>query len=70
MPPADCFPGAAAAQRLTAVRFMAANAWCGFYLWVLKPGSLSAGDPFEVIPGPREVGIRELFLSKMSRPGS
>ena len=43
------------------------SAWCGFYLAVRKPGSLRAGEAFELIPGPREVGITELFKSKMSR---
>lgn len=44
-----------------AAQLMAANAWCGFYLAVRVPGTLSAGEQFELIPGPREVGITELF---------
>jgi MOSC domain-containing protein YiiM len=50
-----------------AAKLMAANAWCGFYLSVRGPGSLSAGQSFELIHGPREVGITELFRAKMSR---
>ena len=48
-----------------AVELMAANAWCGFYLAVRKPGSLSAGERFELIPGPREVGVSELFRARV-----
>jgi MOSC domain-containing protein YiiM len=46
---------------------MAQNAWCGFYLAVRTPGTLLAGESFELLPGPREVGIPELFRSRMSR---
>jgi MOSC domain-containing protein YiiM len=52
-----------------AAKLMAANAWCGFYLAVRSPGTLRAGESFELVPGPREVGIVELFRSKMSRKG-
>jgi MOSC domain-containing protein YiiM len=50
-----------------AARLMAQNAWCGFYLAVRTPGTLLAGESFELLPGPREVGIPELFRSRMSR---
>ena len=50
-----------------AAKLMAASAWCGFYLAVRSAGTLRAGEMFELIPGPREVGIVELFRSKMSR---
>ncbi len=43
---------------------MNANAWCGFYLAVRDPGSLQVADRFELIPGPREVGIPELFRAR------
>ena len=49
-----------------AAKLMAANAWCGFYLAVRVPGTLVAGDAFELIHGPREVGITELFRSRVS----
>src|SRR5947208_3587591 len=62
-----CFKFNAAMGFPQAAKLMAANAWCGFYLAVRKPGSLRAGEAFELIPGPREVGITELFKSKMSR---
>ena len=45
---------------------MAQSGYCGFYLAVREPGTLSAGDSFELIPGPREVGIAELFRGKLA----
>jgi len=50
-----------------ASKLMAQNGWCGFYLAVRTPGTLSAGEPFELVHGPREVGITELFRARMSR---
>jgi MOSC domain-containing protein YiiM len=49
-----------------ASKLMVANAWCGFYLAVRVSGTLRAGESFELIPGPREVGITELFRSRVS----
>lgn len=49
-----------------AAKLMAANAWCGFYLSVRVPGTLSAGEGFELVPGPRDVGITELFRARRS----
>jgi MOSC domain-containing protein YiiM len=65
-----CFKFNAAMGFNQAVKLMAQNAWCGFYLAVRTPGTLQAGQSFEFIPGPREVGIQELFRSKMSRAKS
>lgn len=50
-----------------AVKLMSKNGWCGFYLAVRKPGTLRAGERFTLIPGPREVGIAELFRARISR---
>ena len=47
-----------------ASRLMLANAWCGFYLAVRAPGTVQAGERFELLPGPREVGIVELFRAR------
>lgn len=49
-----------------AAKLMVANAWCGYYLAVRKPGTVSAGESFELIHGPREVGITELFRARRS----
>ena len=50
-----------------ASKLMVQTGWCGMYLAVRKPGSLKAGEAFELIPGPREVGIVELFKARMKR---
>ncbi|HEY0859023.1 MAG TPA: MOSC domain-containing protein [Albitalea sp.] len=62
-----CFKFNAAMGFNQAAKLMAQNAWCGFYLAVRVPGTLRAGEAFELRPGPREVGIQELFRAKMSR---
>ncbi len=61
-----CFKFNAAMGFNQAVKLMTANGWCGFYLAVRVPGTLQAGEAFEVIPGPREVGISELFRSRVA----
>lgn len=48
-------------------KLMTQSGFCGAYLAVLEPGSVSAGDAIELLPGPREVNIRELFLSRARR---
>ena len=50
-----------------AVKMMAQSGYCGFYLSVLQPGTLAAGESYELIPGQREVSIAELFKAKMRR---
>lgn len=50
-----------------AVKMMAQSGYCGFYLAVRTPGTIAAGESYELIPGPREVGIAELFKTKMKR---
>ena len=47
-----------------ASKLMVQSAWCGFYLAVRVPGPLTAGEAFELLPGPREVGIAELFRAR------
>jgi MOSC domain-containing protein YiiM len=59
-----CFKLNAALGFNQASKMMVASGWCGFYLAVRIPGTLAAGDGFEVIPGPREVGITELFRAR------
>ena len=61
-----CFKFNAVMGFKQASKLMVANAWCGFYLAVRSPGSLRSGEIFELIPGPREVGITELFRSRVS----
>ena len=62
-----CFKFNAAMGFNQASKLMVANGWCGFYLAVRKPGSLRGGESFDLIPGPREVGITELFRARVGR---
>ena len=48
-----------------AARMVAQSRWCGFWLAVRVPGRVTAGDAFEVIPGPRANGVVELFRSRL-----
>ena len=48
-----------------AVKLMGESAWCGFYLAVKTPGQLTPGEHFELLPGPREVSITEVFRAKI-----
>jgi len=64
-----CFKFAAAMGFNQAVKLMVQSGYCGSYLAVIQPGTLCAGDPVDLVPGPREVNIRELFLARMKRKG-
>jgi MOSC domain-containing protein YiiM len=50
-----------------AVKLMTQSGYCGSYLAVIQPGSVQAGDEIELVPGPREVNLRELFRARMGR---
>ena len=62
-----CFKFNAAMGFKHASKLMAANGWCGYYLAVRRPGTIAAGETFELVPGPREVGIAELFRARVGR---
>ncbi len=62
-----CFKLNAALGFAQAARLMQQSGYCGAYLGVIRPGTLCAGDPVELRPGPREVGLRELFKSRQRR---
>ncbi|WP_395700506.1 MOSC domain-containing protein [Aquabacterium sp.] len=53
-----------------AAKLMTQSGYCGSYLAVMQPGQVQAGDEIELIPGPREVNIRELFRARMGRKAS
>lgn len=59
-----CFKLNAAMGFNQASKLMVSSGWCGYYLAVRQPGTLLAGESFEVLPGPREVGIAELFRAR------
>jgi len=64
-----CFKFNAAMGFNKAAKMMAQSGYCGFYLAVKTPGCLRAGERFELVPGPRELGIVELFRAKAHRIG-
>lgn len=66
-PRLPCHKFAAVMGFAQAGRMMVQSGWCGFYLSVLVPGTIAAGDAIELVAGPREVGIAELFRARASR---
>lgn len=59
-----CFKFNAAMGFAKAAKLMVESGYCGSYLTVVEPGQVRAGDPIELIPGPRELSIRTLFRSR------
>jgi MOSC domain-containing protein YiiM len=47
-----------------AARLMLQSAYCGAYLSVIDTGTVEAGDEVTLVPGPREVNLRELFQAR------
>ncbi|MCW5636632.1 MAG: MOSC domain-containing protein [Rubrivivax sp.] len=47
-----------------AAKLMVQSGFCGAYLAVIEPGEVRAGDTIELMPGPREVNLRELFRAR------
>lgn len=62
-----CFKFNAAMGFAKAAKMMAQSGYCGFYLAVKSPGTIAAGQRAELLPGPREVGVLELFRAKAAR---
>jgi MOSC domain-containing protein YiiM len=60
-PRGPCYKLNAAMDDPTAVRTLAQSGFSGFYLAVDQPGSVTAGQIFEVVVGPRETLVMELF---------
>ena len=67
LPREPCYKFNAAMGFARASKLMAQTGFCGFYLAVKTPGTLCAGDAFEVVPGRRGVGIPALFAAKLSK---
>lgn len=67
IPREPCYKFNAAMGFARASRLMGQSGFCGFYLSVLTPGTLSAGDRFELLPGRRSVSIRQLFAAKLGK---
>ena len=64
-PREPCYKFNAAMGFNSASKMMAQQGCCGFYLAVQRSGRLSAGESFELVPGPRRLGIPEAFGAKM-----
>ncbi len=64
-PRQPCFKFNAAMGFNTASKLMAQSGTCGFYLAVDTPGSLQAGESFELLPGPRRLSIAQSFNAKL-----
>jgi MOSC domain-containing protein YiiM len=63
-PRMPCFKFAAAIGLKQGPKLMAQSGYCGAYLVVLQPGKVQAGDAITLEPGPREVGLSELFKER------
>lgn len=63
-PRRPCFKFNAVMGFKQAARLMWQSGFCGVYFAVLEGGSVRAGDAFELVPGPREVNLRELFRAR------
>jgi MOSC domain-containing protein YiiM len=50
-----------------AAKLMQQSAYCGAYLSVIETGTVCAGDEVTLVPGPREVNLRELFQARRER---
>jgi MOSC domain-containing protein YiiM len=66
-PRQPCFKFNAVMGFAQAGKLMAQSGYCGCYLTVLEPGVVTARDAVELIAGPREVSLRELFRAR-ARP--
>ena len=64
-PREPCFKFNAAMGFSHASKLMAQQGCCGFYLAVDVPGTLQAGETFELVAGPRRLGIPEMFRAKL-----
>ena len=63
-PRQPCFKFNHAMGFTQAVKLMLQSGYCGAYLTVIEPGTVCAGDPVQLLPGPREVNLRELFAAR------
>ncbi len=59
-----CFKFNAAMGFKHASKLMVQSGYCGSYLGVIEPGFVQAGDEARLVPGPREVNLRELFRAR------
>jgi MOSC domain-containing protein YiiM len=65
-PRQPCFKFNAVMGFSKAAKLMAESGYCGTYLAVLRPGSVQAGETFEIEPGERALALSDLFRARMS----
>ena len=63
-----CYKFSAAMGYGGAARTMTQTGFCGWYLAVDEPGTISAGESFEVLPGPRTLSVPQAFTAMMFKP--
>ena len=66
-PRLPCFKLNATMGFAHAAKLMIESAWCGWYLAVREAGTIAAGDAFEIVAGPRQVSLWELFRARTGR---
>ncbi len=64
-PREPCYKFNAALGFSAAAKAMAQSGFCGFYLAVDQAGQLSPGESFELLAGPRQLGLPAMFKAKM-----
>jgi MOSC domain-containing protein YiiM len=67
LPREPCYKLTAAMGFAQASREMAKTGFCGFYLAVDRPGTLRAGESFELLAGRRSVSIATLFAARLAK---
>jgi len=68
-PRSPCFKFNAVMGFRQASQMMVQSGFTGFYLEVLQGGTISAGDPVQLIPGERHLQMRILDLHRMKTSG-
>ena len=63
-PRMPCFKFNAAMGFSHATKLMLQSGYCGAYLTVIETGQVSAGDVATLVPGPRELNLRDLFSAR------
>jgi MOSC domain-containing protein YiiM len=66
-PRTPCFKFNAVMGFNQASKLMQQSGYCGAYLSVIDTGTVQAGDEATLVPGPREVNLRELFQARRER---
>ncbi len=66
-PRMPCFKFNAAMGFAQATKLMLESGYCGAYLSVIETGAVRAGDEVRLVPGERQVNLRELFSARRRR---